>query len=66
MNWKECGRKRWWSNLRCYAGIFVEGLRKPDLLSEQQVSVPRFELGTSGMRSRTINHSTTTFFLRVK
>jgi hypothetical protein len=29
MNWKECGRKRWWPNLRCYAGILVEGLRKP-------------------------------------
>jgi hypothetical protein len=28
MNWKGCGRKRSWLNLRYYPGICVEGLRK--------------------------------------
>jgi hypothetical protein len=28
MNWKRCGIKRSWPNLRRYPGICVEGLRK--------------------------------------
>jgi hypothetical protein len=28
MNWKGCGRKRSWPNLRYYPGICLEGLRK--------------------------------------
>jgi hypothetical protein len=28
MNWKECGRKQQWPNLRCYLGICLEGLSK--------------------------------------
>jgi hypothetical protein len=28
MNWKECGRKRSWPNLRYYSNICLEGLRK--------------------------------------
>jgi hypothetical protein len=28
MNWKGCGRKWLWSNLRFYPGICPEGLRK--------------------------------------
>jgi hypothetical protein len=28
MVWKECGRKRLWPNLRYYARICLEGLRK--------------------------------------
>jgi hypothetical protein len=29
MNWKDCGRKRSWPNLRHYTGICLEGLRQP-------------------------------------
>jgi hypothetical protein len=28
MNWKGCGRKKSWPNLRYYPGICLEGLRK--------------------------------------
>jgi hypothetical protein len=28
MNWKGCGRKWLWPNLRYYPGIFLEALRK--------------------------------------
>jgi hypothetical protein len=28
MNWKGCGRKQLWPNLRYYPGICLEGLRK--------------------------------------
>jgi hypothetical protein len=28
MNWKGCERDRAWHNLRYYAGIFLEGIRK--------------------------------------
>jgi hypothetical protein len=28
LNWKGCGRKWSWPNLRCYPDIFLEGLRK--------------------------------------
>jgi hypothetical protein len=29
MNWKGCGRKQSWPNLRYYPNIFLEGLGKP-------------------------------------
>jgi hypothetical protein len=49
--------------LRYYPGIRVEGLRKTTKNLNQDSRSPgsRFEAGTSQIRSRTINHSTTTF-----
>jgi hypothetical protein len=61
MNGKGPGRKRLWPNLRYNAGIRLEVLRK----TQKPVSLvgmkPRFEPGTSRIRIRSVNHSTTTF-----
>jgi hypothetical protein len=37
MNWKGCGRKRLWPNLRSYPGICLEGLRKIHIERSQDV-----------------------------
>jgi hypothetical protein len=61
MNWKGCGRKLSWHNLRYYPGIRLEGLRKITTnLSGEPASKPRFEPGTSRIRG-SVNYSTTTF-----
>jgi hypothetical protein len=63
MNGKGCGRKCSWPNLKYYAGIRLEGLRKTTKnLNQDSLSPrPRFEPGSSRIRSRSANHSTTTF-----
>jgi hypothetical protein len=50
-------------NLRYYAGIRLEGLtRTTEILNQNSRSPPPiFESGTSRIRSRTVNHSTTNF-----
>jgi hypothetical protein len=46
MNWKGCGRKRSWPNLRYYPGICLEGLRKTTKnLSQDSRSPPEYEAG---------------------
>jgi hypothetical protein len=49
--------------LRYYPGICLEGLRRTtkDLNQDSRSPGPRFEPGTSRIRSSVINHSTTTF-----
>jgi hypothetical protein len=57
MNVKGFERKRSWLNLR-----YLEGLSKTaKTLSRYSVSGQRFEPGTSKMRCRNVNQSTTTF-----
>jgi hypothetical protein len=42
MNWKGCGRKWSWPNLRYYLGIFLEGLRNTTkVLSQDNRSLRR-------------------------
>jgi hypothetical protein len=63
MNWKWFGRKRLWRVLRYYRGIRLQGLKKNtrNLSRDSRLLGPRSEAGTSRIRSRNINHSTTTF-----
>jgi hypothetical protein len=62
MNWKGCGRKRSLPYLRDYLVICLEGPRETTRnLSGLSVCGPRFEPGTSRIRSRNVNHSTTKF-----
>jgi hypothetical protein len=39
INWKDCGRKWSWSNLRYYQGICQEGLGKPTKTSVRVASL---------------------------
>jgi hypothetical protein len=61
MNWKGCGRKRSWPNLRYYSGICQERLRKTTKnLSQDSRSLgrdlnpgrPEYEAGVLTTRSR--------------
>jgi hypothetical protein len=45
MNWKGCGRKRSWPNLRYYPGICLEGLGKPRKTSVMIASLRDLNLG---------------------
>jgi hypothetical protein len=64
MKLKEFWRKRPWPNFKVYPCIRVKGLRKiTKNLSAQSVMGPRFEPGTSRIRSRIVNHSITTFLM---
>jgi hypothetical protein len=60
---KGFGMKRSWPDLRYYADIQVERLRRATkiLSQDKPISGPRFELGTSEIRSRSVRYSTTTF-----
>jgi hypothetical protein len=51
--------------LRKYPGIRVEGLMKTTK-TVRPASGTKFELGTSGIRSRDVNHSTMKFGLTLK
>jgi hypothetical protein len=61
INGKEFGRKRSLPNSRHYTGIHL-GLKKTtkNLNHHSRSPGPRFEPGTSQIRSRSVNHSTTT------
>jgi hypothetical protein len=59
-NWKGCGRKQSWSNLRYYPGICLEGLRKTTN-KPQSVTRLRFEPGRYQIQSRSVINLTTTF-----
>jgi hypothetical protein len=59
MNWKGCGRKRSWPNLKVLYRNFHGGTGKTSTASVRTES--RFEFLTSRMRSKSANHSTTTF-----
>jgi hypothetical protein len=62
MNCKRFGRKRLWHVLRYYHSIQPEVLRKTTNLNQNSRSPgPRIEPGTSQIRSRSVDHSTTTF-----
>jgi hypothetical protein len=63
MNGKGFGRKRSLPSLRYCAGIRLERLRKTTKILNQhsRSPVPRFEPGTSRIRSRSVDHSITTF-----
>jgi hypothetical protein len=51
-------RKRSWPNLSYNPNIFLEGLKETTkILSGYSVSGPKFESGTSQIRSRSANHS---------
>jgi hypothetical protein len=64
MNLKEFWRKRPWPNFKVYPCIRVKGLRKiTKNLSAQSVMGPRFEPGTSRIRSKIVNQSITTFLM---
>jgi hypothetical protein len=62
MNWKGFGRKQLWSNFKVLSwhspGGTEKNHEKPQ--SGEPVSGPRFEPRTSKIRSRSVNHSTTT------
>jgi hypothetical protein len=54
--------KRSWRNFKYYPDICLEVLRKATETSVRIADLgPRFELGTSKLRSWSANHSTTTF-----
>jgi hypothetical protein len=59
---ERCGSKRSWPNLRYYSGIRLEKLRKTTK-NLSQIAGIRAEIwtGTCRIRSRRVNHSTTTF-----
>jgi hypothetical protein len=61
MNGKGPGRKRLWPNLRYYAGIRLQVLRETQKPVSLAGMKPRFEPGTSRIRSKSVNHLTTTF-----
>jgi hypothetical protein len=61
MEKKGCGRKRLWTNLRYYPCIRLEGLNETTKNLSQNRLYPRLEPGNSGIQSRNVNHSTTTF-----
>jgi hypothetical protein len=63
MNWKGCGRKRSWPNLKALFQHFVGETKENHETRHlsQTISWPRFERGTFRIRSRSVNHSTTTF-----
>jgi hypothetical protein len=44
MNWKICGRRESWSNLRYYPGIYLEGLRKATIILNQDSLSPGRDL----------------------
>jgi hypothetical protein len=59
------GRKRPWPNLRYYPGISMKGLRKitKKISQDSRSPGPKIEAGISRIRSRSVNHSTTTLGL---
>jgi hypothetical protein len=62
MNWDEFGRKRSWSNLRNYAGIHQQGLRK--ITKTLRTAGLRAEILTRdlpNMKQECLKHSTTKF-----
>jgi hypothetical protein len=54
--------------LRYYPGIRLEGLRKTTkiLTLDRRLPGPRIETGTPRIRSRSVNHSTTTFHGKIQ
>jgi hypothetical protein len=65
MNWKGCGRKRSWPNLRYYPGICLEGLREnTENLSDNRRSLgpemnsgsPKYEAEVITIRPRRSVH----------
>jgi hypothetical protein len=40
INWKGCGKKRWWSKLRDYLGICLEGQSEDNITSIKTVGIP--------------------------
>jgi hypothetical protein len=62
MNWKGCGRKRPRPNFGSIPAFSWKDWGKP-LSSSVRIAAfrPRLELGTSRIRSRILNHSTTMF-----
>jgi hypothetical protein len=63
MSWKGFGRKRLWPNFKVLSRHSPEGTEEnhENLNQNSQLLGPRFEPKTSGIRSRTVNHSTLTF-----
>jgi hypothetical protein len=69
MKWKDCDRKRWWSNLKYYTDICLEGLRRTtkNLIQDSQsqgrdlnLRLLEYEAGMSISRPR---RSVRRFFL---
>jgi hypothetical protein len=61
INWKGCGSKRSWPNLR-YPGTCLEKVTK----TTKNLSVgPRFGPATPRIQIRSVNHSTTTFGIKI-
>jgi hypothetical protein len=59
-NWKECGWKWSWPNLRYYPGISLEAVRK--ITRNFSWSLGRdLTPGPLKLQSRSVNHSTITF-----
>jgi hypothetical protein len=58
-----CERKRFWSNFKVLSQHLLTGDEKnhKELKSQLRVSGPRFEPGTSRIRSRNVNNSAATF-----
>jgi hypothetical protein len=65
MNWKEFGRKQSWHNFKTLSQHLLGGTEEnhKNLTEDSRLPGPRFEPGTSGKRSRSVTHSTTTFGL---
>jgi hypothetical protein len=63
MNWKGFGRKWSWPNFKVLYQHFFGGTKRnhEKLQSGYPVSGSRIEAETSRTRSRSVNHSTTTF-----
>jgi hypothetical protein len=61
MNWKGFGRRRSWPNLRYFPGICLKNEKNHEKHKwGLPVSGPRFQPGTSRIRSRSVNQSNTT------
>jgi hypothetical protein len=63
INWKGFGRKWSWPNFKVLTRHSPEGTEKTmkDLNQDSRSPGMRIEPGTSQIRSRSVNHSTTTF-----
>jgi hypothetical protein len=67
MNWKGFGRKRSWPNFKVISRNSLGGTEEnyENLNQGSRSPDPRFEPGISRIRSKSVNHSTTTFGMKI-